>query len=96
MLVPYSTYQVVAWPFGFTVPVAVAVVGPTEVTGPVIADGVAAAAAPAKVSATVETRTAIPRNLWMLPPFVRVVTAEVPACRKDSARRLERFCSGVG
>ena len=39
MLVPYSTYQVVAWPFGFTVPVAVAVVGPTEVTGPVIADG---------------------------------------------------------
>ena len=39
MLVPYSKYQVVAWPFGFTVPVSVAVAGPTEVTGPVIAAG---------------------------------------------------------
>jgi hypothetical protein len=87
---------VVAWPFGFTVPVAVAVVGPTEVTGPVIADGVAAAAAPASVSATVETRTEIPSNRWMrmVAPFVRVVTAEVPAPGKDGARRLERFCSG--
>ena len=45
MLVPYSTHHVVACPFGFTVPVAVAVVGPTDVTGPVIAVGVAAVAA---------------------------------------------------
>ena len=44
MLVPYSTYQVVACPFGLTVPVTVAVVGPTAVTEPVIAVGTAAVA----------------------------------------------------
>ena len=60
MLVPYSTYQVVAWPFGLTVPVTVAVVGPTEVTGPVIAAGTAAAVAPPaadQASTIVATRT---------------------------------------
>ena len=54
MLVPYSTHHVVACPFGFTVPVAVALVGPTDVTGPVIAVGAAAVAAappPAAASA---------------------------------------------
>ena len=46
MLVPYSTYQVVAVPFGFTLPETVAVVGPIAVTGPVVAVGGDAAAAP--------------------------------------------------
>ena len=37
----------------------------------------------------------MPRSLRMRPPFVRVVTAEYPPPVKRSARRLERFCSGV-
>jgi hypothetical protein len=72
----------------------VAVVGPTEVTGPVIADGAAAAAAPANASAIADVRTAMPSDLWMLSPFVRVGHAEIPGRSKDGARRLERFCSG--
>ena len=47
MLVPYSTYQVVAVPFGLTAPETVAVVGPTAVTGPVVTLGAVAAAAEA-------------------------------------------------
>jgi len=45
VVVPYSTYQVVAAPFGLTLPEMVAVVGPTAVTGPVEALGADAAAA---------------------------------------------------
>jgi len=45
VLVPYSKYQLVACPFGLTVPVTVADVGLTVVTGPVIAPGAEAAAA---------------------------------------------------
>jgi len=37
--VPYSTYQVVGWPFGFTVPPSVALEGPTAVAGDVTATG---------------------------------------------------------
>jgi adenylate kinase family enzyme len=48
VLVPYSTYQLVDWPPGFTVPPAVADVGPTAETGPVMAVGAAAYAAPAR------------------------------------------------
>jgi hypothetical protein len=50
MLVPYSTYHFVVTPPGLTVPVAVAEVGPTALTGPVIAVGAAACAAVAMVS----------------------------------------------
>ena len=46
--VPYSTYQVVAWPPGATVPVTVAVVAPIAVAGPVVAVGAAARAIPPK------------------------------------------------
>ena len=49
VLVPYSTYQLVETPPGLTVPVTVADVAPTELTGPVIAVG-AAACAPAAVT----------------------------------------------
>ena len=68
MLVPYSTYHVVACPPGLTVPLTVAEVGPTALTGPVIAVGAAAiAAAPATThaSAEAERRPAIPRLLRM-------------------------------
>ncbi len=41
MLVPYSKYQVVARPFGSTVPVSVAEVGVTPVAAPVTAAGAA-------------------------------------------------------
>ncbi len=37
--VPYSTYQVVDSPFGFTVPPSVAVAGPTPVAAEVTATG---------------------------------------------------------
>jgi hypothetical protein len=37
--VPYSTYHEVVWPFGFTVPPRVAVVGPTPEAGVVTATG---------------------------------------------------------
>ena len=62
MVVPYSTCQVVAVPFGLTLPETVAVVGVIAVTGPVEADGaVAAIAAPAPVRApTVRTSTTKP------------------------------------
>ena len=69
MLVPYSTHHVVACPFGFTVPVAVAVVGPTAVTGPVIAVGAAAVAAelpPAVASATAARSRPITDEVRML------------------------------
>jgi hypothetical protein len=57
VLVPYSTCQVVAVPFGLTLPETVAVVGPTAVTGPVDAVGaVAAAADPAPTRATAAAR----------------------------------------
>jgi hypothetical protein len=46
VLPPYSTYQLVETPPGLTVPVTVADVAPTELTGPVMAVG-AAACAPA-------------------------------------------------
>jgi hypothetical protein len=72
------------------------VVGPTELTGPVIADGVAATDAPAKASAIVETRTPRPRNLWMVPPLLRVVTAEIPATGEEDARRLVKVLFGLG
>jgi hypothetical protein len=49
--VPYSNHQVVAVPPGLTVPVSVAVVPPTELTGPVSAVGAAAAAPSAKIAA---------------------------------------------
>ena len=66
MLVPYSTYQVVACPPGLTVPLTVAELGPTALTGPVIAVGAAAiAAAPATThtSAQTERTPEIPRLL---------------------------------
>jgi hypothetical protein len=37
--VPYSTYQVADWPFGFTVPPRVALDGPTPVAADVTATG---------------------------------------------------------
>ena len=52
--VPYSNHQSVATLPGLTVPVSVAVVPPTALTGPVRAVGAAAAA----VSANVAARTA--------------------------------------
>ncbi len=68
MLVPYSTCQVVACPFGLTVPVTVALVAPTEVTGPVIAAGATTVAAPpatAHRSEPASERTAMARDLRM-------------------------------
>jgi len=49
--VPYSKNHAVADPPGLTVPVSVAVVPPTELTGPVRAVGAAAAAPSAKIAA---------------------------------------------
>ena len=63
MVVPYSTIQLVAAPFGFTLPETVADVGPTLVTGPVAAVGaVAAAAEAAESSAAVTTATPVARS----------------------------------
>ena len=53
-MVPNSTSQLVAVPFGFTLPETVAVVGPALVTGPVVAVGAVAPAAEA-----VDSRAAI-------------------------------------
>ena len=39
VVVPYSTYHVVACPFGFTVPPSVATVGPTPEAAPVTTVG---------------------------------------------------------
>jgi hypothetical protein len=59
VVVPYSTYHVVAVPFGLTLPDTTAVVGATDVTGPVEALGaVAAAADPAPASAAPAQRSA--------------------------------------
>jgi hypothetical protein len=68
---PYSTYQVVAWPAGFTLPVTVALVGPTAVVGPVVADGPAATALAVtrrpRISASVPAKLAL-RTLQSFPP----------------------------
>jgi hypothetical protein len=66
VLVPYSTYHVVAVPFGLTLPETVADVGPTLVTGPVAAVGaVAAAAEAAASSATVATAIPVASSFAM-------------------------------
>jgi hypothetical protein len=54
-------------PFGFTLPETVAVVGPTLVTGPVVAVGAAAPAADAEDSrATVATATPVASSFDMM------------------------------
>ena len=76
MLVPYSTCQVVAWPPGLTVPLTVAEVGPTALTGPVIAVGATAiAAAPATTQTSTEAKRTpvIPRLLRIRGAFPVVV-----------------------
>ncbi len=60
MLVPYSNDQVVAWPFGSTVPCKVAEETPTEVAAPVTTPG----------AASVVNRPSLPR----LVPAVDVAT----------------------
>ena len=67
MLVPYSTYQLVAVPFGFTFPETVAVVGPTAVTGPVEAVGANAAAAGSAPTKAATATTATPANGFTIP-----------------------------
>jgi hypothetical protein len=64
VLVPYSTYHVVAEPFGLTLPETVALVGASAVTGPVVAVGaVAAAAGPAATRAVATARAAAKRGM---------------------------------
>jgi hypothetical protein len=58
VLFPYSTYQVVASPFGLTMPPTVADVGPYAVTAPVVATGCKAAAAPAVARQPISTARA--------------------------------------
>ncbi len=62
MVVPYSTCQVVAVPFGFTLPETVALVGPIVVTGPVEAVGGDAAAAPPAPTSAATANPASARN----------------------------------
>ena len=91
MPVPYSTYQLVAWPPGLTVPLTVAVVGPTAETGPVIAVGAPATAAePAttQASADAERRLAITSCLRMRPPFA--------VCRRKQIGSRSRPCKESG
>jgi hypothetical protein len=82
--VPYSTYQVVAWPPGLTVPLTVADVGPTALTGPVIAVGAAAAAVATQASAEAVRRLPMPRALRMRPPFA--------ACAREQIGPRSRPC----
>jgi len=67
VLVPYSTYQLVAAPFGSTVPVTVAVVPATAVTGPVMTVGAEAAEAPRTAPGTTTARVATTRAPRRLP-----------------------------
>ena len=88
MLVPYSTYQVVACAPGLTVPLTVAEVGPIALTGPVIAVGATAiAAAPATTHTSAEAvkKPAIPRLLRIRRAF-RVVVKTVLGEWKGSVR----------
>jgi hypothetical protein len=65
--VPYSKRAVVDVPFGLTVPEIVAVVGPTEVIGPVVADGAAAAAEATSMSAAIASAaTAAARRVMVV------------------------------
>ena len=86
MLVPYSTYQVVACAPGLTVPLTVAEVGPTALTGPVIAVGAAAiAAAPATTQTSAEAvkSVAMPRLLRIRGAFraaVKTVLGDWKVC----------------
>ena len=96
MLVPYSKYQVVDWPFGLTVPVAVAALEPSWLTGPVVADG-AAAAAEARPAATASRAaaamsTAAPKRI----PGLRFVANMspgwgLPPAGKDTERNGKGF-----
>ena len=81
MLVPYSTYQVVEAPFGLTLPETVAEVGPTAVTGPVVAVGAEAAAA-APTPARAETAKAVP-----IAATLNILRRVIPAkCRTPCGR----------
>jgi hypothetical protein len=59
VLVPYSTYHVVAVPCGLTLPETVAVVGAVDVTGPVVAVGAVAAAATPAAARTAQTQSTV-------------------------------------
>jgi len=93
VLVPYSTYHVVAEPFGLTLPETVAVVGATDVTGPVEAVGaVAAAAVPAPTSAVTVTVTRSAMGpvsrLHMSTHFYPVATRTTPRAADRPRERI--------
>ena len=81
--VPYSNHQSVATLPGLTVPVSVAVVPPTALTGPVRAVGAAAAAVSANVAArtaeAARARAAVPEAAHERGRYA----AEVSGCRGD-------------
>jgi hypothetical protein len=85
VLVPYSTCQFVAVPFGLTVPETVAVVGPTAVTGPVLTLGAVAARA-----GTAAARAITPPAMreWTMRDNVRGIVAPRLALRPRDAGNL--------
>ncbi len=81
MVLPYSTYQLVAVPFGLTLPVMVAVVGPTAVTGPVVALGFApAAGATETISAAVAMAKRARITVQWYPGSVRQLSRKRKDC----------------
>ena len=67
--VPYSTYQVVVWPPGTTLPVTVAVVESTVVVGPVVAEGAEARATPVKTASPSTATPAAANRFQLFDPF---------------------------
>jgi hypothetical protein len=92
VLLPYSNDQVVASPFGLTVPVTVAVVAEKAVTAPVTAVGAEAAPAdPASTAAAAAASAAEPSRRLVTGLDAIIATESVPAPRKDSARKAQAF-----
>lgn len=87
---PYSTYQVVASPFGLTVPEIDAEVAPTAVAAPVVtAGGDAAAAVPVRNIAAASAPAA--RRRWRYRRTVISATRQVPSGCKDKVKKAESF-----
>jgi hypothetical protein len=107
VLVPYSKYQLVDWPLGLTVPLAVADVVLTALTGPLIAVGAARTAAPPALpakSTRAASRKDVPRSLPGLrvlictSPYNPAAVNNVLGKRKDSvlaADELEDAAAGA-
>ena len=91
VVLPYSKYQVVAVPFGLTVPLRVAVVALSAVTGPVIAAGAVAACATAATASSSTAARPAGAILRTMLPTVRIALIGVPGGREEDAKKPKRL-----